>query len=122
MPAAPEEMPKAKNADGDSAATIREARLELLDDGRWRVGGSLTLASIGDLLPETERLVAGGGVVELDLGGVRHSSSAAVALLLEWQSLLHRTGGRLQIENCPEALWRIADFSNVDVLLGLTKT
>ena len=95
------------------------ACLERLAAGRWRLEGGLTLASVGDLIAQGPRLAADGGDVELDLAGVDNSSSAGVALLLEWLEQIHRVGGKLRLENCPGALVRIAKFSNVDGLLGL---
>ncbi len=97
------------------------ARLERLAAGRWRLGGPLTLASVPALVGEASRLVADGDDVELDLAGVDHSSSAGVALLLEWRERLHRVGRQLRLHNCPAALARIAEFSNVDGLLGLDR-
>jgi phospholipid transport system transporter-binding protein len=95
------------------------ARLERLAAGRWCLSGGLTLASVGDLIAQGPRLAADSGDVVLDLAGVENSSSAGVALLLEWEEQIHRGGGTLRLHNCPEALARIAEFSNVDGLLGL---
>ena len=98
---------------------MSKARLERLAAGRWRLDGGLTLASVADLIAQGPRLAADGGDVELDLAGVDNSSSAGVALLLEWLEQIHRVGGKLRLHNCPAALARIAEFSNVDGLLGL---
>lgn len=98
---------------------MSEARLIQADSGRWRLQGSLSLSSVAELAAEGRRLVEQIGPVELDLAEVRYSSSAGVALLLEWQEQVHRAGGQLHLRNCPDALWRIADFSNVGGLLGI---
>jgi len=98
---------------------MSEVSLDQVDLGRWRLEGSLTLATVTDLAAQGKRLAASGGTIELDLAGIHHSSSAAVALLLEWQEQMHRSAGQLHLRNCPEALRRIAEFSNVDGLLGL---
>jgi len=99
---------------------MNEASLNQIGPRRWQLEGSLSLSSVADLAAEGERLAATGGRIELDLAGVHHSSSAAVALLLEWCEQIGAAGGQLQLLNCPEALRRIADFSNVDALLGLS--
>jgi phospholipid transport system transporter-binding protein len=96
-----------------------EAKLNRINPGHWQLEGSLTLASVADLAAAGKRLAAGGKVIELDLAGIHQGSSAAVALLLEWKEQICRAGGQLQLRNCPEALRRIAEFSNVDGLLGL---
>ncbi|MGB5831922.1 MAG: STAS domain-containing protein [Thiohalocapsa sp.] len=100
---------------------MTEAVLEQLDPHHWRLNGSLTLASVSSIVAQGDRLGARGATVELDLAGVQHGSSAAVALLLEWQERARRAGGKLDLRNCPEALWRIAEFSNVDELMGLDR-
>jgi phospholipid transport system transporter-binding protein len=97
------------------------ARLQRLAAERWRLEGGLTLASVGELIAEGPHLAADGGDVELDLAAVDNSSSAGVALLLEWREQLHRAGGTLRLHNCPAALARIAEFSNVDGILGLDR-
>ena len=95
------------------------ARLHELGPGRWRLEGELTLDTVAPLAKEGTRLAAAGSDCEIDLGGIDQSSSAAVALLLEWQGQVRRAGGRLLLHNAPDALARIAAFSNVDTLLGL---
>ncbi|ESQ14137.1 MAG TPA: STAS domain-containing protein [Chromatiaceae bacterium] len=98
---------------------MSEAQLVQIDSSRWRLQGSLSLSNVAGLAAEGRRLVEQAGPVELDLAEVRYSSSAGVALLLEWQEQIHRAGGQLRLSNCPDALWRIADFSNVGGLLGI---
>ena len=97
------------------------AQLQRVAAGRWRLGGGLTLASVAELAAEGRRPAADGGGVALDLADLDNSSSAGVALLLEWREQLHRRGVTLRLDNCPAALARIAEFSNVDGLLGLDR-
>jgi ABC-type transporter Mla MlaB component len=99
---------------------MNEANLNQIDPDRWQLDGSLTLSGVAAIAAEGERLAATGGPIELDLAGIHHSSSAAVALLLEWHEQIRLAGGQLHLLNCPEALRRIAEFSNVDGLLGLS--
>lgn len=112
------------------------AALTDIAPGRFRLEGDIDLDAVATLVRETGRLlpvcpkggrwpwstpVASGppATVELDLGGIGQGSSAAVALLLEWTDQVERHGGRLVFRNWPAALARIADFSNVDGLLGI---
>ena len=57
--------------------------------------------------------------IEIDLGDVERSSSAGIALLLDWVDQAGRDGIALQFRRWPEALVRIAVFSNVEDLLGI---
>lgn len=117
------------------APMIPIAALTDIAPGRFRLEGNIDLAAVAALVRETSRLlpmrpngrrpwtapVANHQVatVELDLGGIGQGSSAAVALLLEWTDQVQRNGGRLVFRNWPAPLVRIADFSNVDGLLGI---
>lgn len=57
--------------------------------------------------------------LQLDLSGVTRAQTVAIALMLEWQAQLRDHGFQLLIQHCPEGLRRIAQFSNVDALIGL---
>jgi ABC-type transporter Mla MlaB component len=98
---------------------VSNAKLQALGGGRWHLEGSLTIADVGDLADGPVPSAPAGGAVELDLGGVHHSSSAAVALLLEWRQRIGDEGGSLRLLRCPDALVRIATLSNCAALLGL---
>lgn len=112
------------------------ATLVELAPGHFRLDGDLDLAAVGALARETARLLPPGArprgrgrraqmvaaaprVVQLDLAGVGQASSAAVALLLEWTDQIEQAGCRLVCSHWPDDLVRIADFSNVDWLLGI---
>ncbi|KAA6186047.1 STAS domain-containing protein [Thiohalocapsa marina] len=111
-----------------------EARIVETAPGRWRLSGNLGLDGVTALADQGRRLVAGVGQardqlrdqavsdaaeIRIDLAGVSHASSAAVALLLHWRQQVSAAGGRLQLQQVPDALARIAAFSNVDGLLGV---
>jgi phospholipid transport system transporter-binding protein len=100
---------------------LSPATAELIEtgQGRFRVEGDLNLATVVPLAAAGRRLAAAGAPVEVDLGGIGRGSSAAVALLLEWTDQVRRAGGSLHFTHWPEALVRIAEFSNVDGLLGV---
>lgn len=90
--------------------------------GRFRVEGELTLATAAALAAAGARLARAarnGATVEVDLSGVDRSSSAAVALLLDWTDQVRRAGGEVRFLGWPEAIVRIAEFSNVAGLLGI---
>lgn len=105
---------------------MSQARLECETPERWRLSGELTLATVPAIAEQGNQLIAGLAAdghlpqkIQLDLGGVTHAQSVAIALMLEWQALLREHGLSLLIQDCPEGLHRIAQFSNVDALIGL---
>lgn len=57
--------------------------------------------------------------IEIDLGDVERSSSAGIALLLDWVDQAGRDGIDVKFRRWPKALVRIAAFSNVEDLLGI---
>lgn len=103
---------------GTAAKHATDTRLTQVGAGRWRIDGDLGLAQVAALALKAPP-AAEAGRVELDLGGVGHSSSAAVALLLEWQAGLRTCGAHLTLANAPVNLCRLAGLSNVAGLLGL---
>jgi phospholipid transport system transporter-binding protein len=109
-----------------AAATAPAAELLEIGPGRLALKGRLDLESIPALARRGRRLLRDASaqaahprVLEIDLGGVERTSSAAIALLLDWVEQAAQTEARLVFLNWPEALARIADFSNVASLLGL---
>ncbi len=93
-------------------------RLAAGADGRWRLAGALTLATVGGLWGEgVERLAGLGGRLELDLGGVERSDSAGLALLVAWMGEARRRGIELEVRNLPGQMRAIAAASGLEGLL-----
>ena len=87
--------------------------------GQFALTGDLDLASIPALIGEGRRLgKVDAPLITVDLAGVGRSSSAAVALLLEWSSQASRAGTRLRFVHWPDAMARIAELCNIDGVLG----
>jgi phospholipid transport system transporter-binding protein len=87
--------------------------------GQFALTGDLDLASVPALVGEGRRLGKGEApLITIDLSGVGRSSSAAVALLLEWSSQASRAGTRLRFIHWPDAMARIAALCSLDGLLG----
>lgn len=58
-----------------------------------------------------------GGSCRLDLGGVEYSSSAGIALLLDWLRAATALGKSLSVENMPADMQALAKVSGVDAFL-----
>lgn len=110
------------NADGAQAA------LKELGPGRFRLQGALDLSAVSGLAKQGAGLLENrrrksetpsARRIEIDLGGVERSSSAVIALLLDWVDKAARQQTEIVFTNWPQALVRIAAFSNVDGLLGI---
>ena len=91
--------------------------LQKLEEGRFALRGVLDFTTVGRLLGEGAAAFSEYPRVLLDLQGVTHSNSAALALLLEWLDIGKARGFELSFANLPESLLAIARMSNVDGLL-----
>lgn len=119
---------KVQQATATTAATAdRPTTLTERAPGQFELKGSLDLGSVPTLARQGTRLLKALRArpdtvplsVEIDLGGVERSSSAGIALLLDWVDQAGRDGIDLRFRNWPEALVRIASFSNVEGLLRI---
>lgn len=53
----------------------------------------------------------------IDLGGVTHSNSAALALMIEWLAEAQRAQQTIQFQNIPDSLRQISTVCQVDSLI-----
>ncbi|NBC48171.1 MAG: STAS domain-containing protein [Gammaproteobacteria bacterium] len=116
-----------------SAATVEpdagtQATLAELGPDRYQLQGVLDLSAVARLAKQTKRLFKSGQNrsatqpgrrIEIDLGGIERSNSAVIALLLDWVDQAAQQQIELVFKKWPQALERIAAFSNVDQLLGI---
>ena len=54
----------------------------------------------------------------IDLGGVRRSNSAGLALIVEWLGIARRSGHAVTFANVPDGLRQLARVCQVDALLA----
>ena len=85
-------------------------------DGRYRVQGPVTLATVQTLLEEGERRFDG-PEIHVDLAGVTEADSSAVALLLAWARDVGTRGRRIRFENLTENLKTLITLYEVGDLL-----
>jgi phospholipid transport system transporter-binding protein len=85
-------------------------------DGRYRVQGPVTLATVQMLLEEGERRFDG-PEIHVDLAGVTEADSSAVALLLTWSRDAASRRRRISFENLTENLRTLVTLYEVGDLL-----
>jgi phospholipid transport system transporter-binding protein len=85
-------------------------------DGRFRVRGSVTLASVQALLDEGKQAFAGDDL-RIDLSGVTEADSSAVALMLDWAREARARGARICFENPSENLRTLISLYDVGEFL-----
>ena len=95
------------------------AALQRVSDNRWRLTGTLDFDSVPELRPRIREALRSGANLTVDLGGVTHTNSAGVALLLQWIEDARRKGATLRVQDPPRELTELAGLSNTHRLLGL---
>ena len=97
-----------------SACTI-----ERIGDGRVRLCGQLDVESVPALSEQVRQLAAGGGELDVDLGGITHADSAGVALLVEWYRQARQHGQNLRFVNLPAQMQAIIRVSSLEQVLPI---
>lgn len=85
--------------------------------GAFIFRGPVTIATVSELLRQSEALFSEEGAWELDFGGVEEVDSAAVSLLLEWARQAAQRGRRLRIRNMSDNLQCLVKVYDVQELL-----
>lgn len=89
------------------------------DDGaRWTYEGALTFENAEPVLEAARTLpLPGGGVV--DLAGLAHADSAALAVLLALKRRAEGEGAPLAFAGLPDTLVSLARVYGVDTIIGV---
>ncbi len=91
--------------------------LNLDADNVLHVGGSLTFATVNDVLCQAEPLLTNVATFDIDLIGVTLSDSAGVALLVHWMRDAGQYNKDIVFRNIPAQILAIANASDLDTLL-----
>lgn len=94
--------------------------MEATGGGSYLVSGTLTFATVPRVYKETSDLFAGTTLaLTLDLGAVRHTDSAGLALLVEWMRQAKQKDKTITFQNIPPQMLAIAKVSGLDTVLPL---
>jgi phospholipid transport system transporter-binding protein len=96
------------------AATLLETSA-----GRYALRGSLAFATARVVHEKGRNVILGAstGVLEFDCGGLIHTDSAGVAVLIDWLAVAKHRGQRLRYLGISDSVRAIARISEVDELL-----
>jgi phospholipid transport system transporter-binding protein len=98
--------------------SLRQARLESLGEGRFRLEGVLDASTATRILEEGNACFARESGVQLDLAGVAAVDSAGLALLIEWLRGARERGQKMQFLQLPAQLQALARISEIESLLS----
>lgn len=106
---------------GVAGSTAAPATFEITaaSPGRFAVRGALNFANARRARNEGLQALraANGRDLEIDCGGISHSDSAGLAVLLDWMSIMRREGRPLCFANLPPGLLAVARISGVEAML-----
>lgn len=94
-------------------------RIEADGPGSFRVSGAVTLETVSELSGFGAAALSGQSDVVIDLGGIDHADSGAVALLLEWLRQGRECGTSIRFRGIPPQMRAIIDLSDLGQLLPL---
>ncbi|AMN47604.1 hypothetical protein ACG33_10940 [Steroidobacter denitrificans] len=97
---------------------VRQARLESLGEGRFRLEGVLDATTVVRLLDQGNEQFARLPDAQIDLSGVTATDSAGLALLIEWLRGARERGQVMRFGQLPEQLQALARISEVESLLS----
>jgi phospholipid transport system transporter-binding protein len=87
--------------------------------GGFAARGALTFANARSALGEGLHALRTSSArhLEVDCGGITHSDSAGLAVLLDWMAVMKREGRPLCFSNLPSSLLAVARISGVEEML-----
>ena len=87
--------------------------------GRFAARGALTFANAKGARAEGLHALRTSTArdLEVDCGGITHSDSAGLAVLLDWMAVMKREGRPLCFANLPSGLLAVARISGVEEML-----
>lgn len=86
--------------------------------GRLALSGRLNSAEVAALYRHSQDWRKHGLPQVIDLAGVEHADSSALALLLEWRAWAEQAGQPIRFINVPRSLCIMASLSQIESLLG----
>lgn len=110
------------NDAGKGAKNAVAAELRAMENGRFRVEGELTFASVPKMLKISTGLFQGQARIRLDLSGVRRADSAGLALLIDWRAQAGREKRSLDFDAIPEQIRAMARVNGVESMLAPNTT
>jgi len=106
---------------GGTAAVAAPASFEIMvtSPGRLAARGALTFANARTARSEGLHALRTSSArdLEVDCGGIAHSDSAGLAVLLDWMAVMKREGRPLCFVNLPPGLLALARISGVEQML-----
>ncbi|HEV2271641.1 MAG TPA: STAS domain-containing protein [Steroidobacteraceae bacterium] len=106
---------------GVAGSTAAPATFEIAatSPGRFAARGALSFSNAKRARSEGLQALRGASArdLEIDCGGISHSDSAGLAVLLDWMSIMKSEGRPLCFANLPPGLLAVARISGVEEML-----
>ena len=108
----------AATATAGAVSTANPGTLSDAGNGRYRLGGAVTMATVTTLRGAgLQAFARASGAIEVDLGGVERADSGGLALLIDWLAWARTERRAMKFSSLPAALLALARLSDVEELL-----
>ncbi|RMD70109.1 MAG: STAS domain-containing protein [Gammaproteobacteria bacterium] len=98
---------------------MKDFQIKPLEEGHFLLSGALTFDNVPAIWEETRALFSSHKRLTLDLGGIRHTTSAGLALLIEWLRLARSHNQTLAYVNVPGQMRALIEVSDLDRILPI---
>lgn len=98
-----------------------QADIQQGDNGRLAISGDLNFDSVAELWRNCRDRFSDCEVLDIELGGVRRSDSAGVALLVACLRQAQQSGKTVRFFNMPAQMLALARVSSLDQVLPLQR-
>lgn len=103
-----------KNPQKNNSAVNGANQIQATADGHFQISGDLDFRTVPQVWKASQSLFAGKQSLTIDLSGVNRSTSAGLALLVEWMRFADSKGYAIKFLNLPEQMHQIAQLCGVE--------
>lgn len=87
------------------------------NDGVLSLVGEIGFDNAGAALEQGQQAIATSKELTIDLGGLTHSNSAGLAIMIEWLATARRHGHSISFKGIPDGLSQLAEVCQVREML-----
>lgn len=105
-----------------TGVTMSKVEIEKSPSGQIEIRGALNYDNVMSLAHDASGVFASEQDLCIDLGGVTHTDSAGIALLVEWLSEVRHHNQEINFINVPQQVMDVARISNLDRVLPMSES
>ena len=114
-------IPGVRFFDPKAGAAMSKVEIKKSPSGSIEIVGELNHDNVMALAHDASGIFASERDLYIDLGGISHTDSAGIALLVEWLSEARHHNQEIHFINVPEQVMDVARVSNLDRVLPMSE-